>query len=411
MKYEKEFESLWTTFFDVYDTLESFGSHLTKAIWHRVDAFYNFIKTHGAQAAHALQDFKAWMLVLYNRVASHSNLKIRKHIQKFTLKRPFITEHMSDYFFNDFLAFLNQGYLFKDKRTQYTQFSKQGDLIFSFYHAYLTSESPNPAVDLRSLLTGMSRTATHNQMFLICLRLLSQEFGPPGKYEFIRHQELLVLDQLFHISFTDLYFSNRYLCKKFALQCLANYLVVEEVDWKTLFKLFGQMNTEFFSTCCVFVDKEALDAAARLLNKIGKEKVQDAIGDFLNSLFTVKALHQQMPKFGAHYETILKGIANLTLISLLVYQEPMTYWFTQKLELSLTVFDTMLESTYLSNKLVESKIHCFELLMTHLYTYGQDQVRQALRNCNLQTRVGPILDRIYSKLITPLASSENLPSD
>ena len=25
-----DFENLWTTFFDLYDTLESFGSHLTK---------------------------------------------------------------------------------------------------------------------------------------------------------------------------------------------------------------------------------------------------------------------------------------------------------------------------------------------------------------------------------------------
>jgi hypothetical protein len=40
------FEHLWTTFFDVYDTLESFGSHLTKALWHRVEEFYNFIKNH-----------------------------------------------------------------------------------------------------------------------------------------------------------------------------------------------------------------------------------------------------------------------------------------------------------------------------------------------------------------------------
>jgi hypothetical protein len=27
---QNEFELLWTTFFDLYDTLESFGSHLTK---------------------------------------------------------------------------------------------------------------------------------------------------------------------------------------------------------------------------------------------------------------------------------------------------------------------------------------------------------------------------------------------
>ena len=27
---QDEFETLWTTFFDIFDTLESFGSHLTK---------------------------------------------------------------------------------------------------------------------------------------------------------------------------------------------------------------------------------------------------------------------------------------------------------------------------------------------------------------------------------------------
>lgn len=27
-----EFELMWTTFFDLYDTLESFGSHLTKVM-------------------------------------------------------------------------------------------------------------------------------------------------------------------------------------------------------------------------------------------------------------------------------------------------------------------------------------------------------------------------------------------
>ena len=43
---EAEFEQLWTTFFDVMDTLESFGSHLLKAVWHRVDTFYDFILKH-----------------------------------------------------------------------------------------------------------------------------------------------------------------------------------------------------------------------------------------------------------------------------------------------------------------------------------------------------------------------------
>jgi hypothetical protein len=38
-----EFEQLWTTFFDIMDTLESFSSHLVKAVWKRVDLFYDFI--------------------------------------------------------------------------------------------------------------------------------------------------------------------------------------------------------------------------------------------------------------------------------------------------------------------------------------------------------------------------------
>jgi hypothetical protein len=88
---EKDYEQLWTTFFDVYDTLESFGSHLTKAIWHRVDAFYDHLRTSDTNDLYVQEDFKAWLLVIYNRVASHCNLKIRKFVQKVTLKRPFIT--------------------------------------------------------------------------------------------------------------------------------------------------------------------------------------------------------------------------------------------------------------------------------------------------------------------------------
>lgn len=40
---KSEFELLWSTFFDIYDTLESFGSHLTKAVWHRTELFYKFM--------------------------------------------------------------------------------------------------------------------------------------------------------------------------------------------------------------------------------------------------------------------------------------------------------------------------------------------------------------------------------
>jgi len=117
--------------------LESFSSHLTKAIWHRIDLFYDFIKTNSAIIGQSdaegnfkdnqllvLEDFRMWLFVLYNRVTGHPNLKIRRFVQKVTLKRPFITEHMRNFYFCDFLAFLNQGHIFKDTKTLYTQFTK-----------------------------------------------------------------------------------------------------------------------------------------------------------------------------------------------------------------------------------------------------------------------------------------------
>lgn len=77
----------------------------------------------------------------------------------------------------------------------------------------------------------------------------------------------------------------------------------------------------------------------------------------------------------------------------------------------MATFDSMLESTYLSSQLVESKVHCLELLLSHIYTYGNDIFRQRLRASNFGNRVGPILSRIIDNLIGPLNNKEILPSE
>lgn len=46
---KQQFEQLWSTFFEVYDTLDAFSSHLTKAIWERTEAFYAFLQQHHQQ--------------------------------------------------------------------------------------------------------------------------------------------------------------------------------------------------------------------------------------------------------------------------------------------------------------------------------------------------------------------------
>ena len=40
---QKQFENMWTIFFNVYETLDSFSGHLAKAIWDRTEVFYEFL--------------------------------------------------------------------------------------------------------------------------------------------------------------------------------------------------------------------------------------------------------------------------------------------------------------------------------------------------------------------------------
>ena len=41
--------------------------------------------------------------MIYDRINTHSNMKIRKHILKETVKRPFMTTHMSNFLFRQFV--------------------------------------------------------------------------------------------------------------------------------------------------------------------------------------------------------------------------------------------------------------------------------------------------------------------
>jgi hypothetical protein len=92
-------------------------------------------------------DFKEWLMVLYKRVQNHMNLKLRKYVQKSTLKRKYMTTHMGEYVFDEFLRSLNRGLIFKDSNI-YTQFSQKNDLVNAFYENYFTKESVDMTGDL-----------------------------------------------------------------------------------------------------------------------------------------------------------------------------------------------------------------------------------------------------------------------
>ena len=80
--------------------------------------FYSYIKQHYKNPTdfpkHPLLDFKEWLLVLYGRVTSHINLKLRRYVLKSTLKRKYMTVFMGNYLFDEFLKALNKGLIFKD---------------------------------------------------------------------------------------------------------------------------------------------------------------------------------------------------------------------------------------------------------------------------------------------------------
>ena len=157
--------------------MESFGSHLIKGIWKRTESYYQFLTKYDevyktGQPIHPLEDFRIWLLTLYKRVASLQNLKIRKFVQKETLKREYITVHMKEFYFREFLAMLNSGLIYKDVNI-YTIFSKNSEQVLSFFQRYFDKESLDKEGDLALLFDGFKKVATHPQSFLILLKLLS----------------------------------------------------------------------------------------------------------------------------------------------------------------------------------------------------------------------------------------------
>ena len=87
-------------------------------------------------------------------------MTIRKHILKETLKRPFVTTHLSNFIFRQFMQMLNTGLLFKDI-TFYSPFSKRADLVSDFYLRYFEQESIDLGKDILSLLKGLGHFGTN----------------------------------------------------------------------------------------------------------------------------------------------------------------------------------------------------------------------------------------------------------
>ena len=187
----------------------------------------------------------------------------------------------------------------------------------------------------------------------------------------------------------DHYFSARYLCYKYIVRALSQYVVPQaltrqqqpsqDFDWSTLFTIVGELPLEFFSTRTVFTDASGIQAAADLIESLGRQDLQTAIQDYLQSLFTTNAMPSTIPKFGLRTDKVMTGIANMILILTTKYEDPMIIWLQQFMEPVLDSFRQGMSSSYLKHRLVEAKVHSFANLVSRLYDYGSDKLRLCVR--------------------------------
>ena len=87
--------------------------------------------------------------------------------------------------------------------------------------------------------------------------MLSTNFGPAS---FIGSSELVALHKLTETFRCDMVFTQRYLCHKYALQMITNYLDLAQLEGAHLFKMVGELPFELVSVSdsIVYTDRDGL---------------------------------------------------------------------------------------------------------------------------------------------------------
>jgi hypothetical protein len=250
------------------------------------------------------------------------NLKLRRYVQKSTLKRTYMTVHMGDYVFDEFVRGLNKGLLFKDSNI-YTQFSAKNRLVNEFYERYFTKECLDLPGDLRQLFNGFVKHVSHPQLMMCTLKNIARDYpslrGETNMEGFVGIAELQQLWDMTNSYFSEQVFSARYLCYKYMWQLLSLYLQPSSqgpLNHVLLLKIVGKMPIEFFSgSQTIYRDMEGLGHSKQFIERLGPETVDAIVKGVAQDLFQVKALvHQSMPKYGKEVDLAVEGLAKVILI-------------------------------------------------------------------------------------------------
>lgn len=172
-------------------------------------------------------------------------------------------------------------------------------------------------------------------MTMIALRVLQNDYEGE-QLEWVGSSEISTLYNMIDESFNDQVLSSRYLCYKYINRMMANHLKPASItDFSTLFKLIGLMPLEFFSSKTILDDHKARAATTKLIGCF-QDQLHQQICEYLTTLFTVKAMSIQMPKYGRDVTLIVKGISRLTMIS------ATSAWLQSTMDASVEAIDSAL---------------------------------------------------------------------
>lgn len=135
------------------------------------------------------------------------------------------------------------------------------------------------------------------------------------------------------------------------------------------------MPIEFFTLETIYRDNEGLSYASAFIDKLGIQNLSSILKSYLNDTFEIKALISGSPKFGGDPDSIIKGITRMLLILEIKLQDDFLNWISPVLNSNIQFFTSILNSSYLSSEVVDSKVHYFSLLMTNLYKYSQMKLK------------------------------------
>ena len=109
-----------------------------------------------------------------------------------------------------------------------------------------------------------------------------------------------------------------------------------------------------------------------------------------------------MPSIGSEVDTIIQGIAKTLLALGLKHNITHYQWFVAEFKPLWTTYENILNSTFLSPEVIDSKVKYMSILFRTLYTYADGDFKAILRQ-EFIAYLHLAFDRIENNILLPLS--------